>query len=71
VRRLQREVGAGRCPFRERPLTSKHTGRPRVVCFRADCMTEYERLHKRDSRKRLTARIADAARRLAIALGDK
>lgn len=53
VARLQEEVGEGRCPFCERPLSHKQHGRKRFMCFRADCVVEYHRIYSQTpSRKR-------------------
>ena len=54
---LQHEDGPGKCPFCERALTPyKGTGARAIMCFRADCRTEYERAFGRMRRGRYEAR---------------
>lgn len=51
IRDLQREAGQGQCFYCHRQLTGART----VVCFRADCQVEYQKLYKQCRRAALTA----------------
>jgi hypothetical protein len=50
IAELQREVGPGKCPFCEEPLTEAS----RVKCGQLDCVVAYERLAQAHGRSFMT-----------------
>lgn len=66
IRALQRAVGAGRCPFCERPLKRKANGRPPQLCWRADCRAELHAAHWR--RRKALAALSRSVRSLGAAV---